>query len=310
VASSPVTMEANRRMKIPFLILAFAACPLAAQEGGIEVFTGETLYSSGTRVSLSEIWRSEEGLLRGSEDVPDPLHRRFEERRAVLGIDHGLRRGLTLSALVPHVSQELDSSVDKLKSSGPGDVALFAKHVFQRRDWQRSAIRSALIAGVEVPTGKTSERASGARLDPSLQPGSGSWDPFVGIATTLELDRLRLDAVAFYKENTEGAQDFEAGDRFTLGLKGRYHVLHTRYPGPTVGARIGLEWVHTARAEDGGESVLNSGGEELLLRLGANWHPRPDLDLSLDVGLPLYEDLRGEQLGLDKRIQFSLGWRF
>ncbi|MFT5081324.1 MAG: hypothetical protein ACI84E_001984, partial [Planctomycetota bacterium] len=224
------------RIALPLLVLA-ASLPAIAQDGGIEIFAGETIFAEGTRVSLTHIVKTnKEGLLPRSSEVT-----RFTERRTVLGINHGIARDWSLSALVPFVEREEDSSGEDRSSSGPGDVSLILKNRFHIRDWPRSAWHSAWIAGIEIPTGETDAKDGGSRLPPSLQPGSGSLDAFVGLASTLDLDLWRYDAVALYKQNSEGSQDFEEGDRLTLSLSGKYRFLHEKYPGPSASTTLGLK---------------------------------------------------------------------
>lgn len=275
--------------------------PAAAQDGGIEIFAGETIFTEGTRISLAHIWKTKEG---------SSNNERFVEHRTVLGINHGIARGWSLSALIPFVDRSLKSGASNQSGSGPGDISLLVKNRFHVKDWRRGAWHSAWIAGIELPTGETGARDGGNRLEPSLQPGSGSADPFLGLASTLDLDLWRFDAVALYKENTEGAQDFEEGDKLTLALSGKYRFLHEKYPGPSASATVGLKWSHSWRSSWDDPTFNNSGGEELLVKFGLGYHPRPDIDMGLSLDLPLYEDLNGTQLGLDSRVQLSLGWRF
>jgi hypothetical protein len=302
-------------MKSPLLALAIlplVASMAAAQDGGIEIFAGETIFAEGTRVSLAHIWKTKEGLLDGSSSISDEDSQRFVEHRTVLGINHGIARGWSLSALIPYVERSLDTNkviLDR-RGSGAGDVSLILKRRFHVDDWNRSAWHSAWIAGVELPTGETGERDGGVRLDPSLQPGSGSMDPFLGLASTLDLDLWRFDAVALYKENTEGAQDYEEGDKLTLALSGKCRFLHEKYPGPSASATVGLKWSHTWRSSSDGLTKQDSGGEALLVKFGLGYHPRPNIDMGVSLDLPLYEDLNGTQLGLDSRVQLSLGFRF
>jgi len=281
-----------------------------AQDGAIELFAGETIFVEGTRVSLTQLFQYKDGLLSGSDSVADPDDRRFQESRTVLGVNHGIARGWSVSALLPFVSREARSVAGTDRSSGVGDLAVVLKNSFYRVDWDRSAWHTAWLAGVEAPTGVTDEREGGVRLAPSMQPGSGSWDPFVGLASTLDLDLWRFDAVALYEDDGEGSQDHDPGERLRLSLSGKYRWLHEVYPGPTASSTVGLEWSHQARARSGGALVGDSGGDALLLKLSTGWHPRPDLDLGISLKLPLYEDVNGTQLGLDSAVQLSLGWRF
>ena len=284
--------------------------PAFSQEGGIELLAAETLFDGGTRVSVSHIYKSKGTLFRGSDEVPDALDRVLEEHRVVAAVDHGLRPDLTISALLPFVTKKLESNAGDADSSGVGDMALLAKFRAYKRDWKRGAFHISTIAGIEAPTGETDEKEGGSRLPPQLQPGLGSWNPFFGLSTNLNLDRLRFDALAFYKVNTEGSQDFEKGDFFALEVDAAYRFLHTKYPGPTASAKLGLQWRHEDNAERNGSTVADSGSEELLLRPGLTWHPKPNIDISLAVDVPLYQDFDGEQLGLDYRTFLGIGMRF
>lgn len=48
------------------LLLLLLAPAVDAQDGGIEVFAAETLFASGTRVSLTHIYESKGSLRRGT----------------------------------------------------------------------------------------------------------------------------------------------------------------------------------------------------------------------------------------------------
>lgn len=284
------------RLALPFAFALALGGPATSQEGGIEVFAAGTLFSRGTRVSLSHIYKR-----KGTE---------FHEHRFVAAVDHGLRPDLTVSALIPYVDKELESDAGDSNSSGLGDVALLAKFRVHKRDWTRSSFNVSAIGGVELPTGATHERDDGARLPTELQPGLGSWNPFLGLATNVSLDRLRFDGLAFYKLNTEGAQDYEKGNFFALEVAAAYRFLHTKYPGPTASAKLGLQWRHEDHAEQDGATVGDSGSDELRLRPGLTWHPAPNMDITLAVEIPIYQDFNGDQLGTDYRTILAIGVRF
>lgn len=295
---------------LPIVLLSLSAGTASAQEGGIEVFAAQTLFDGGTRVSLSHVYRHKSDLYSGDDEVSNPLDLEFEEHRVVLGIDHGLRADLTLSALVPWVAKELDSNVGDSDGRGLGDVTLLAKFRAHKRDWQRGIFQVSLIGGIEIPTGETDERQGGTRVPPRLQPGTGAWSPIAAVSTNVNLDRFRLDGLALYKLNTEGDQDYERGDFLALGVGATWRFLHTKYPGPTAGTRLGLLWRHEDRDEQDGASVPNTGSDQLLLQAGVVWHPLPNIDLSLEVDFPLYQDFKGVQLGLDYRTFLAAGFRF
>ena len=285
-----------------------------AQEGGIEVFAAETLFAEGWRISESYLYKRKGNVYRGSDRVRDPQDRLFEEHRSVTGVDYGLLPSLTLSALLPVVykqqRQRTGGRKETLESFGLGDIALLGKYRVYKNDWKRGAFHLALIGGLEFPTGDTDADEDGSRLPPALQPGSGSWDPVAAVAANLNLNRLRFDGLFFYKVNTEGAQDFADGDFLAVEGDVAYRFWHTKYPGPTASARLGVQWRHEGRDELDGRTVSNSGSDEILLRPGLTFHPIPSMDLTLSIDVPVYRDFNGEQLGLDLRTFLALGFRF
>lgn len=281
-----------------------------AQEGGIEVFAAETLFATGTRGSISHIFKRKGKLLQGSDSVPNTLDLRRDEHRIVAAVDHGIRPDLTISALFPFVTKELESNSGDLSGSGFGDLALLAKYRAYKQDWPRGAFHLSTIGGVEIPTGETDERDGGTRLPPELQAGLGSWNPFIGLSANLNLNRYRFDALALYKLNTEGAQDFEKGDFVSLQADAAYRFYQAKYPGPSASARLGLQWRHEGKSKLAGLTLADSGSEAFLLNAALGWHPAPNIDISLAIDLPLHEDLEGTQLGLDYRTFLALGIRF
>ena len=297
------------------VVLTFLLCsPIAAQRGAIELFVGETLFKRGTRVSATFLHEEGGGLLSGSSSTPNPNGLERSRDILVLGITHGLRRGTDLTLLVPIVHTDA-TFLRGTRSIGTdrsalGDISLTVRQRVHHELWERSAWATSILGGVQSPTGKDDERQNGMLLPPSLQAGSGSFDPFVGIASTLELDRLRIDGSLFYLRPTEGAQDYEGGDVFSASLTAGYRVLMTRYPGPTVGVKAGLRYRHEGRARLDGLSLDSSGREELALQFGVTCHPSPEWDFITTLEVPVHENVGGSQLGVGYRLLFGVGWRF
>ncbi|MCH2372649.1 MAG: transporter [Planctomycetes bacterium] len=301
-------------LSIALVALSFATNRSHAQTGGIEVFAGETLFRRGWRISETYLYRREGTLYRGSNSVSDPQDRLFQEHRVVTGVDYGLLADLTVSGLLPVVHQELriknGSGRDYVDSFGLGDLALLLKYRYYKIDWEHSTFATAVVTGLEFPTGRTDEKEDGVRLPPRLQPGFGAWNPFAALATRLSLNRVRLDLNTFYKVNTEGSQNFEPGDFLSLSLNGKYRFWHTKYPGPTAGVLFGVQWRHQGRDKGDGRSLSDSGSDLILLSPGIGVHPIPNMDLSLSVDVPVYQNYNGEQLGWDVRTILALGFRF
>jgi len=292
------------------LALTWSPGEALAQEGGIEVFAGETLFERGFRLSFTELYKPKRDLFSGSNEISDPDNQSLDEYRSVVGIDYGLDRNSTLTMLVPFVDRQSRSATGRFTATGLGDVALLAKHRLYHEEGHGSTFNWAAIGGLELPTGATDARDAGELLPPSVQLGKGSWNPFLASSVTAGFGRSRFDATVFYKLNTEGDQQYQDGDFFSASVSAGYRFLHYKYPGPTFGARLGLQWRHEGRAEQNGMSVTNSGADELLLTPGLSIHPIPRMDLNIGARVPVYQHYNGEQLGRDTELVFALGFRF
>ena len=298
-------------MKLRTLILLVAlTTPCAAQSGGVETLTGEMLFTGGSRVTVSHYHRERSGLMMDSSSIADPLNSSASTDRTTFSFDHGINSRFTLTALLPFVQKESESGGVTTSSSGVGDVALLAKYLVAHEYWERSAWHFAVAAGVEVPTGETNAKDGGVLLSPGMQPGSGSWDPFLSMSANLELNRWRFDTIALYKNNGSGDQQYEQGDSLAFDLVGAYRFLHAQYPGPSANVKLGLLYRDNGQAQLAGVDVLNSGSEIWYGKFGLAWHPQPQWDLGLSVDVPLSESYNGTQLGIDYQVSLAVGIRF
>lgn len=283
---------------------------LHAQSGGVETLTGEMLFTGGNRLTINQRRFERSGLMMGSTSIPDPAGTSRVEDRTTLSFDHGVNSRFTLTALMPYVQKTSESGGNKLSSDGIGDLAILAKFLLGHEYWSRSGWHVAMAAGVEAPTGVTDARDGGGLLSPGMQPGSGSWDPFLSLSANLELDRWRFDLITLYKDNREGDQQYEAGDQLAVDLVGAYRFLHAQYPGPSANVKLGLLYRDQGQATQFDAPVANSGHDRLLGKVALAWHPQPQWDLSLSVDVPLSESYDGIQLAYDYQVSLTVGMRF
>lgn len=296
-------------------LLAVTVAAAHADEGGVNVQSGETLFAQGTSLSMTYLYSRGSDLYRGRDRVSDPEDRVREENWGILGLSYGVQEDLTVSLVTPYVEHDetFDFGSERVREgdSGLGDVSLLAKYRYffnAGEGWETTA---AIIAGFQLPTGETDERGrGGARLDPELQLGSGSWDFFAGTAGTYEWDRFEVRAHALYQINTEGAQEFKHGDILTLGVGAAWRPLLEKYPGPEGGISAALTYQHGFGAYEDGHRVRDSGGDTLYATLGAFFSPRTGIKLGASFDYPLFQDLNGQQIGLDFRGSFTLTYVF
>jgi hypothetical protein len=186
---------------------------------------------------------------------------------------------------------------------------------FFRRDVERSTTQVSLLGGLTLPSGATDIEDSnlprltgkpGTRLPPNLQLGSGSVDGIVGVASFHNMDRLSVYADVQGKLNTEGAQDFRAGNKLFYDLSADYVLLPQR----NMFVILELNGVSTSRAEQAGRTVRDSGGQLLFLSPGLQYLPIPPLILEVGIQIPIYRDLNGRQLAPDWSVVAGLRYLF
>ena len=208
-------------------------------------------------------------------------------------------------------------------ADGIGDLTLFGQYRFLRQQ----GTQLALLFGSEAPTGKTNDRTRQDEVfDAEFQPGSGSWDPFLGVAWTYQNGFWSFDSNVLYTFGTEGTQDTDLGDRFQFNFAVSYrltslgsgsppmfygatphehdndghHHSHAN-TGPSLDLVLELNGEWHAEQETNGISDPNSGGNTVFLS--------PGLRLSQDkwsgfasLGIPLIDDLNGIQSEPDWRV--------
>src|SRR5262245_13283459 len=191
---------------------AFAVTLLAgaasAQGAVLDVLDGETLYDGGFLLTLGQEIARKEVLRRGSERVTDPFASHETLAETTLALQYGLRHDLQLGIAASWVDHQRDTVAGALGADGFGDLDLMAKYRFLRFDGVGFATNFALLGGVSLPTGDDDEPAAGlslpsggggSELEPSLQPGSGGIDPWLGVGVTHEPGRWRFNAATMYQ---------------------------------------------------------------------------------------------------------------
>lgn len=189
-------------------------------------------------------------------------------------------------------------------SDGIGDLSLFGQYRF----FSRSGYEAALLFGSEFPTGRTNKKdIDNVRFDAEFQPGSGSFDPFFGMAGQKSIGSFGLYASLLYMVVTEGDQDTDLGDTFSYNAALSYSPCQ----GPLAWDLIlELNGEYKQRQETAGIKDPNSGGNVILISPGTTitWQKRWSGFLS--IGVPVEQDLNGIQTDLNYRMLAGLSAAF
>jgi hypothetical protein len=233
----------------------------------------------------------------------------------VISLDaaYGLTENLTLGLTLPWVErQDVRAPEDEGggveigregDSKGMGDLKVFGLWRF----FQEAATTShaGLLFGISVPTGKDDDtEAEGGPFEQEFQPGSGSWDPFLGVAYTRGFGRVGLDASVTYTLVNEGSQDTDLGDYLAYNA-GLAYALTPDAP-LRWNAVLELNGLWRDKQEIGSETLGNSGGSWLELTPGITLSGTTWTAFA-NVGLPIVNEPNGNQDEHDSR--FLLGFR-
>jgi hypothetical protein len=249
---------------------------------------------------------------------------------AVLGVAYGLTDRLTITAELPWVRRadlrEGEAApvpgVNALGDlAGFGDASVLAK--YRLVDSEEYGV--ALIGGIKLPTGSTHRLNGSAKLlETEHQPGSGSWDYYLGAATGTELGWLSMDASLLYQFSTTGTQDTRLGDRLQAGL-----ALSHRFGPPEhhhhddartdehdehghrsldIFSEVTAEW--EGRQTEGGVVEEATGGTALWLTTGARLNAASGFSVTVAAGVPAWQDIRPSHADNSYRLTLALAKAF
>lgn len=245
-----------------------------------------------------------------------------------IGWAYGVTDDFTLGLRLPYVHRENlrtghhghgpagNTVEERGDSKGVGDLTILGK--YRLSYLQQSEYQTAVLFGIEAPTGKTHETDRHTeRFDTEHQPGSGSWDPLLGVALTRRFDRFSVDASLLYVFSTKGVQDTKLGDRARYSLGGSYrlgseahhhgagtstHHTHTAWD-----LILELNGVWEGKQKIGGVSERDSGGNLVYLSPGVRVVLANGWSGNLAVGFPVVQNIRRSHPENDYRIVAGIG---
>ena len=293
--------------------------------GAIMTTPGATLpkgrFVVGISVQSIELDDISDEVLEASGTVDEDVHSVSSLFSASANFAYGLTDDLTIGLSLPYVERSNireahnDMGVGEAElagdSNGVGDLTLFGQYRFHQSEKQDAAI----LAGIKTPTGETGVRKIEAGLfEAEQQPGSGSWDPFFGLAYNHNWEDIGFSGNVLYTFVTEGTQETDMGDIFNYNLAlsyrttipegGHNHHQH-KHQGNIidyVDMVIELNGDSRQRVDISGETEEHTGGHTLYLSPGLRVGLGHSVSLFTSVGIPIVNDLNGLQSEPDYRV--------
>jgi hypothetical protein len=282
------------------------------QSGPIETISAETMQKGRWAFELKTELRtfkefSESELIGYAMEGKEGIHSLNPVFHLFLGAGYGLTEDFTVGFRIPYVyiNDIREGHADEVHvhgdSKGIGDISINGLYRFLRiKDMD---FASALVFGLKIPTGSTGAKDKGGeRFEAEHQPGSGSWDPFMGISVTKKIGGVSLDANVLYKKTTEGAQDTDLGDVFNYNTAFSYRAVKKPITVDLLFEANG-EWKQKQKT-DGAEDE-NSGGNVVFLSPGIKFSWDKNCMAYLSFGFPVVQDLNGIQA--DAKYRGSAG---
>ena len=246
----------------------------------------ETIFKGGTELTLG---------LHTEEATGTSEHE--TEYQVAVEAEYGLTADWEIGAEIPYTKREHDDGGD---ANGIGDITLDTKYQFWGLDLPGAQYKASALLEVKLPTGDD---------DRTPRLGTGSTDVIGGIATGYESRRWYWFASGVYRANTEGGGGLEKGDRQFLNLVGGVRPVLTAYDKPDTVLMVELNWERSARDEQGGAALANTGGWELFVSPVVWWTYR-QLAIRGGVQIPIAHNLNGSQPSSDYRARIEFVYHF
>ena len=314
--------------------------------GGMTVFSPETMdgghWGAAFRVAYTRPEQRSDAQLAALAGQHIHAHNTDYNFYASLGVAYGINHHLTISAELPYLRRDdlregthahsggvAVNGVEELGTvAGIGDLNLLAKY----RLTDGEGFGFALIGGIKVPTGSTHKQSlDGERLETEHQPGTGSWDPIIGVSASTKMGAVQLTASGLYQFSTEGAQHTRLGNRFQGGIAfshrfgqlPRDHLeahnhhhgdeLDEHSEGPrhsTWDAFVELAGEWEGRQKIDGATENASGGKWAWIAPGLRFNAASGWSASAGVALPMWQHIRASHPDNCYRVSLSLGRAF
>jgi len=277
---------------------------------------GPITFNSALPISEGmSILRSQVKLVRKSGDAT-PAGRALNVTATPVVLAYGATPKLALFGVLPYVDKRLDMTTGGARirrvAQGIGDAVFFGRYTVIQVDKPGDTLRIAPFAGLKTPTGSHSRRDAFGPVPRILQPGSGSWDPFVGITLTRQTLDWEFDAAAKYRFNT-GASGFTFGDEARADASFQYRIFPRTLENSGVPAFIYAvlesNLIRNGKNRSLGVADPNSGG--------LTWNLVPGLQYVTDrfvletaIQIPAIQNLNGSTLESDWVWTAGFRWNF
>ena len=217
-----------------------------------------------------------------------------KEQALALEVSYGLTGDWAVGVDLPYEFRKEGSD----SSSGNGDVSLFTKYRFWRRDSLGLQESAAVLLKVVTDTAARNKT-------PALD--KGTTDTILGLAYGYEGRKWYRWASVRYRFNGKNTAGVDRGDRILLDFVGGLRPTPTGYLEPDTVWLLELNGEYGQRANLNGVALSNTGGTEWFVSPGIFWTKR-NFAIKAGVQIPVYHKLNGIQKESDYRAKMVFEW--
>ncbi len=220
-----------------------------------------------------------------------------KEQALALELTYGITGDWAVGIDLPYEFKQEENE----SSRGNGDVAIFTKYRFWRRD--SLGLQESAAVFIKVLTDTAVE-------DKTPAINKGTTDTIVGMAYGYEGRKWYRWASARYRFN--GASDVsgvrvDRGDMIRIDFVGGIRPTPTGYLEPDTVWLLELNGEYGQRAEVNGVALADTGGTAWFLSPGIFWTKR-NFAIKAGVQIPIYHNLAGNQENSDYRAKLVFEW--
>ena len=218
-------------------------------------------------------------------------------------------RNLALSAVLPFVQRQLFQEGKLLENQfSVGDILLLGQyHLINKTgsEQAKTGHRLSLGGGMKFPTAKFQMEGYNGVVEPTRQPGTGSFDFLCNVQYLFSLQSFGVNTFANYKANTGNKNEFRFGNMFNSTINMFYNQAIKSFG---LIPNVGLTYEQTGKDRLHGEIYeLDTGRKLLMNTFGMDIYVK-QVGLSFTYFLPVYESLNGVQF--ENKHRFTISARY
>ena len=237
-------------------------------------------------------------LFKGGVEIAPELHiAKAGDNSATetgFNITYGLTGDWAAGIELPYV----DTETGPVSASGRGDIKLFTKYRFWRKDTLGAQESAAVLLKVKLDT-------ANGDTNPAL--GTGTTDTILGLTYGYEGRKWYRWASIRYRLNGRNNAGLQRGQKILFDLVGGIRFKPTGYLEPDTVWLLELNGEYGDRADISGTRVANTGGTEWFVSPGIFW-TRRNFAIKAGVQIPIINNLNDAGNESDVRATLTFEW--